>query len=140
MAYIFQAKPSIYDFRQRLAEGKTVNWLASRYHRDMRRGEIVYLWQAGDSNKRGIYGWGEITSQEPFVDSKGAYRVAVQTLRIFDSHLSASSVRSTPGLSDIQLFRNAMGTNFRLTETESQALRELVVSEYGEAAAPPGEG
>ena len=138
MAYIFQARPATYELQHRLEEGKAVNWLASRYHREMRRGDIVYLWQAGDENQRGIYGWGEITAA-PFVDSNGAYRVSVVTRKVFPHHLNVAAIRSDPDLQDLLIFRNAIGTNFRLNDAESLALRHLVTETFGEASAPSSE-
>jgi hypothetical protein len=136
MAFIFQAKPAIYDLAARLSVGREVGWLASRYRDKMRRGDIVYYWSAGDEKRRGIYGWGEITSDNAFVDSKGSYRVAVTCRKVFPNLINVADVRANPILRDVQILRSAMGTNFLLTEEESNALRSLVEDKFGKPWAP----
>ena len=140
MAFIFQAKPAIYDLTARLEVGREVGWLASRYRDRMGRGDVVYYWSAGEADRRGVYGWGLITSDGAFVDSKGTYRVAVTCQKIFPTHINVSEFRLHPVLSDLQILRSAMGTNFLLTEEESQAMRSLVEARFGAAWVPGGEG
>lgn len=137
MVYIFQAKPGIYDLAERLKEGKEVGWLASRYMNKFTQSDLVYYWSAGEKDRRGIYGWGEITSDGSFIDSSGTYRVAVTCRKVFPRHLNVSKIRSYPGLKTLYILRSAMGTNFLLTDEESTALRSLIVSTFGVQWSPP---
>ena len=130
MVFIFQAKPAIYDLQTKLEVGREVGWLASRYRDLMKRGDIVYYWSAGDEGRRGIYGWGDITSDGAFVDSKKTYRVAVTCRKIFPHHINVKKIRKNSILSDLQILQSAMGTNFLLTEEESKALLSLVEDSF----------
>lgn len=140
MAFIFQAKPTIYDLKTRLEVGREVGWLASRLRDEMKHGDVVYYWSAGEEERRGIYGWGNITSNGPFVDSKGTYRVAVTCRKIFPHHINVMELRANPILRDLQILRSAMGTNFLITREESDALRALVKDKFDLSWAPEERG
>ena len=140
MTYIFQAKPERYDLRTRLAVGKEVGWIASRYRDQMKTGDIVYYWSAGDRDIRGLYGWGTINSESAFVDSRGTYRVLVSCKKIFPSHINYSVLIEDPILGDMQLLRSPMGTNFLLTRAESEALYALIDDRFGPAWLPEEKG
>jgi hypothetical protein len=139
MAFIFQAKPNIYPIPERLDIGKAVGWLASRYKDYMHTGNIVYFWRAGDKERRGIYGWGDITSNTTFIDKKGAYRIAVTCRVIFPRHINVSSLYDDPILKDLQILRSAMGTNFLLSKEENDALIVFINGEFGDSLVPPAE-
>jgi hypothetical protein len=140
MTYIFQAKPERYDLRTRLMVGKEVGWIASRYRNQMRTGDIVYYWSAGDRDIRGLYGWGTITSEGAFVDSRGTYRILVTCKKIFPRHINYSVIREYPILSDMQLLVSPMGTNFLLTVEESEALSTLIEATFGSEWIPDENG
>ena len=64
--FLFQSAPEQYDLRKELRPGEFDNWHATRYRMEMHPGDIVFFWMGGDQNFRGLYGWGEITS-EPYI-------------------------------------------------------------------------
>jgi hypothetical protein len=64
-AWIFQSKPSQTDLRTELRVGAVDQWMATRYRSEMRDGDVVYFWLAGNANIRGVYGRGRIVG-EPF--------------------------------------------------------------------------
>jgi len=141
MAFIFQAKPSVYDLRERLSVDKDVGWLASRYYKEMKPGDIVFFWLAGDKKQRGLYGWGEISPKGVFKDSKDLYRVAVSYKKSFNemdppSHISYKEFQKDPVLKDLTLLHMAIGTNFILSKEEYNAINELIVKHYGAEWAP----
>lgn len=136
MTFIFQAKPAIYLLEEKLEVGKEVGWLASRYRDRMHKDDIVYYWRAGDKDKRGIYGRGYITSNGAFIDRKGTYRVAVTCKEIFQNHITIARILAHPILSEMTIVRSAMGTNFILTDEESNALSALVEEIFGIKKAP----
>ena len=140
MPFIFQAKPTIYDVSARLKPDLQVGWIASRYREQMKKGEIVYIWGAGEVQRRGIYGWGEITSDGPFVDTHGTYRVAVTYRKVFPRPVLVRELRDHPQLRDLLILRSAMGTNFPVTDEEHAALREVVAEKLGQSWAPPAQG
>ncbi|MDD4108467.1 MAG: EVE domain-containing protein [Prolixibacteraceae bacterium] len=131
MTFIFQAKPSIYDISSRLKIDKEVGWLASRYKEKMQEGDVVYYWRAGEIERRGIYGWGEISSRGTFVDNQGTYRIGVRCIVLFPQHLNVSILKSHPVLKNLQILRSSMGTNFLLTEKEHESLKSLIADIYG---------
>ena len=138
MVFLFQAKPAIYDLTTRLEVGREVGWLAS-WHRDkMRRGDVVYYWSAGPEKRRGIYGWGNITSDGAFVHSRTTYRVAVTCRKIFPHHINVTQLRADPILRNIQILRSAMGTNFVLTDEESKAFSSLIAGVFDSTWVPEG--
>lgn len=142
MSFIFQAVPDRYDLRTELREGKRVAWVASRYRDEMTRGDVVYLWRGGDAESRGIYGWGEISSDEPEQDADGTYRIAVKYRKCFLNHspssfITVDEIRSTAQLRTLLILRMPIGTNFVLSEAEDAALRQLIVTKLGNQWAPP---
>jgi hypothetical protein len=136
MAFIFQAKPSIYPLEEKLKVDREVGWLASRLRDEMKLGDIVYYWRAGEEEHRGIYGWGNITSDGPFVDSRGTYRVAVTCRKIFESHINVTELRTHPILRGLQILHNAMGTNFLITQEENDALFSLIIDKFDPSWVP----
>lgn len=128
MNFIFQAKPAIFDLRDRLKVHGENAWLASRYQREMHEGDTVYLWRAGDPSERGIYGRGTIV-KPVFTDRKNVQRVVVRYDEVFPEHISVELLKKHPVLRDLLILRNAMGTNFPLTDEQDQALSEIIASE-----------
>lgn len=63
--WIFQAKPERFDLRKpgTIEAGKSDDWDATRYRSEMMPGDKVFFWLAGNEDHRGIYGWGELTSE-----------------------------------------------------------------------------
>jgi len=140
MSFIFQAIPERYDLRERLEEGKRVAWVASRYMDQMKVGEVVYFWLAGNISHRGLYGWGKI-SGAPVPDEASGYRVEVQYRRNFLAHeprrhIPSETVAADPVLGGHLLFRMPIGTNFLLTDQEDTALRNLIGNELGQQNVP----
>jgi len=66
------------DLRIFIVEGLTDIWLASKSHRIMAPGDIVFFWMAGKPEIRGIYGWGILISvaEKDFED--GSLSVSVR--------------------------------------------------------------
>jgi len=142
MSFIFQSKPIRYDLRKVLVPGFRVSWVASRYRDFMRPGEVVYLWLAGDPDSKGIYGWGEITGEQPKADDRGIFRIEITYRRNFlehpsGRHLSLEEIQGEPVLASMLILRFAAGTNFLLSEEEDAAVRRLIKEKYGPDWLPP---
>jgi hypothetical protein len=141
-SFIFQAVLSRYDLPTQLIPGKTVGWIASKYRSEMSRDDVVYFWLGGPPEIRGIYGWGVIVANTPRRDDESMYRIDVEYKCRFEkgrkaTHISSSILQEDSILRDHVLFRMPLGTNFMLSEEESEALRKIVVRELGEDFAPP---
>jgi len=142
MSFIFQAVPERYNLGDELHAGRKVSWVASRYRDRMKKGDVVYFWQAGDPVNRGLYGWGVIVGDEPQLRKDAGYRVDVEYKHSFaqDSpvgHIPSDRIRRDPVLQDHLLFRMPLGTNFVLSADEDQAIRTIIAEEIGPDSAPP---
>jgi hypothetical protein len=144
-SFIFQGVPERYDLRHKLKVGYEVSWVASRYRKDMHKDDIVYFWLGGDREYRGIYGWGVISSELPFLDDQGIYRIKVEYRKNFLDHdppafVSSDKINQDPVLQDLLIIRMPIGTNFLLTDSQDQALRTIISEELGPIWAPPTAG
>ena len=141
MTYIFQAKPTIFELREKLIKGEKIGWLASSYYNEMQVGDIVYFWRAGEKRYRGLYGWGLIVHPGVFKDKNELYRVAVLTKKVFKKegkiiHISFEDFKNNSILNDMRLMQMAMGTNFKLTEEEVKQIDQLIKIRIGEEWLP----
>jgi len=142
MSFIFQALPERYDLREKIVEGNSAWWIASKGRDRMKAGVVVYFWMAGKPEIRGIYGWGNI-SGEIKQDEKGLYRVKVTYGKNFlehesvQRHITIHEIESDPVLCNLLILRAAMGTNFLLNDNEDAAIRDLIVNIYGKDWLPP---
>lgn len=124
--WIFQAKTDRYDLSdpEILSEGKEEAWLATRYRIYMEPGDLVYLWLAGPPQIRGIYGWGRLIS-EPYPTEIG-YRVKVAYDKRLAQHLMADEIFSHNSLNGLLIRKLAIGTNFRISQSQAQAIGMLL--------------
>jgi hypothetical protein len=125
MSWIFQAVRNRYDLRTELRPGKRDVWLVTRYGDQMQRGDVVYLWQAGAPEIRGIYGWGRI-ERDGAREYKDGAGIPVAYEAAFSPHVRASEVEQLSEMQDHLLFRMPIGTNFPLAEVQDRAVRRLI--------------
>ncbi len=135
--WIFQGKPSRYDIEKQLVEEKVEEWTAYQGCSDMEVGDIVFFWRAGENerSKKGIYGWGKIT-KEPTVDDKAGNWVSVTYEKKFPNFIPFEKLKANDKFASHQLFRFAMGTNFRVTDDQYQGIREVIKDYLGEEYLP----
>jgi 5-methylcytosine-specific restriction protein B len=132
-AYIFQSVPDHFDLRNELHARQEYTWYATRYQNLMQTGDVVFFWLGGDTQIRGLYGWGKLISEcyvKPGWDSHG---VDVRCQRRFGRPILATDLRSDPVLSGMLILRAPQGTNFLLTDEQTSRLAALV-SSAGEPA------
>ena len=124
--WIFQAKPERFDMSKEssLRPGSRDSWLATRYRTEMRPGDIVYFWQAGDKVTRGIYGWGRIES-EPY-QRRDTYYVDVQYEGKLSEHINTRIIEEHTILTNLMILRLAIGTNFLISRREGEAIAHLM--------------
>jgi predicted RNA-binding protein with PUA-like domain len=108
--WIFQVKPERFDMAgdSRFRSGSRARWQATRHRTEMSPGDIAYFWQAGESDTRGIYGWGRIVS-EPYMEGE-SYFVDVEYVRKLSDHISSRAIEKHNALSNLMLLRLAIGT------------------------------
>ena len=138
MAWLFQAVPKRYDLVTRMKEGETETWLTTRYREEMKRGDLVFMWSAGSSDRRGLYGWGRIISdQSKYYDGWG-HGIDVHYEKVFPERLASDSVGNLSAFARHVLFKMPIGTNFKLEADQTQQLVDLISERFGREAAPNG--
>ena len=140
-AWLFQSNPVLYDLRGALGSLCEQVWSVSRYAKEIRTGDRVYLWEAGRAG--GLAGVAEIAEsvrlraerpeQHPFARVVDAFagerpRVRLRIRYVIEPVIPRQSILSLPGLSDLGVLRCSRGTNFRLNLVQWQALNDVVVS------------
>lgn len=126
--FVFQSLPERFDLRQKLIEGQPDTWYATRYRGEMKPGDIVFFWMAGDAHFRGMYGWGRLTSPPYIEDGWKAHGVDVLYECKFSQRITPKEISADDELARMLLFRAPQATNFLLTETEAPKLIKLVLS------------
>jgi predicted RNA-binding protein with PUA-like domain len=123
-SWIFQARPDQYDIRERLHVGDEVPWYATRFAREMEKGDRVFFWLAGSSDIRGIYARGHV-SGATYDDENGTPRIPVQVDEILPHPVSVAEIRRSPALKDLGILRVPIGTNFKLQDEEAEGITRL---------------
>jgi hypothetical protein len=126
--WIFQAIPERYDLRKEeiFREGNHETWYATRYREWMTTGEVVFFWLGGVSvQERGIYGWGQLTSEPYLREGWKDFGVDLIYRRRFPTPLTEPTIKQNPVLSEMLIFKVRTGTNFLLSAEEGQALLTL---------------
>ena len=121
--WLFQANPQRYDLEQGLRRHRLEDWQVTRYKDEIRPGDLVLLWKAGEN--RGLYGVGRVAS-EPYRRSDGDEVVDVEYLGRLREPLLAETLQQHPVLSQMHILRAPQGTNFRITEKEWEALQPMM--------------
>lgn len=132
-AFIFQSIPERYDLRSQLSVGKTETWYATRYRSEMKPGDIVLFWMAGDEWFRGLYGWGAINSIPYVKDGWQSHGVDVKCHVKFQNPILAKSFRNDPTLAGMLIFRAPQASNFLLDTRQIKKITKLI-REHGEQA------
>lgn len=141
-AWIFKVDPQRYDLLSgALTEIDLLTWSPRQRGIDMRVGDTVYLWDAGEN--AGIVAVATITN-EP-VRSRGIeldihahgdqpqskndqYRVPLRIERILARRLTRDELLQHPQLSKLQIIQQPNATNFKVSEMDAVALESLVAA------------
>jgi MoxR-like ATPase/predicted RNA-binding protein with PUA-like domain len=138
-AWIFQAKPPMYDMRGALGALKIDTFLVTRYGEEIRVGDLVYLWESG--NDAGIVGVAEVIGEPKlrsalseslrfqFDDEKlggEKVRALLRFLRAVDPVLSRERLLASPEFSNLSILKQAIGSNFKVTTAEAEAIEQLL--------------
>jgi len=126
--FLFQSVSDRFDLRKEIQPGANDTWYATRYRKDMHKGDVVFFWMGGDPTIRGIYGWGNITSEPYMSEGWTKHGVNVTYRARFDQPLLATAIQKDPVLAEMLIFRTASATNFLLNDDEAVRLIGLVRS------------
>lgn len=147
-AWLFQSNPVLYDLRGALRLLKEQVWSVSRYAKEVKPGDRVYLWEAG--RQGGIAAVAEISEpvriqpepaeQLPFARDAAAFagdrvRVRLRILTVIEPLIARQTILFCPGLSALDVLRCSRGTNFRLSVGESFTIDSLIQPGTQSAAA-----
>ncbi len=141
--WLFQFNPSSYKWFERIKETREPEqWLINQHVGRIHKGHLVAIWSSG--KQAGVYALGQIVSipvkkslnpnQEKyfpnktdiikFLESLSAY---VQYDKVYlESPLLQEECREDNILSEMQVFVNHQGTNFRLTPAQWDRICELI--------------
>jgi hypothetical protein len=141
--WLFQANPRYYNLAeqvQTLQPGSDDTWTVTRYRGEMRPGDRVLLWQAGQD--AGIYAIAELTGtpaehtykpdETPsWVGASGdqpttEWRVALRYTQILSEPIRKATLLEHPILQKILVLRAPTGTNFAVSGEEWDALQEIL--------------
>lgn len=138
--WIFQANPDQYNFATDLHEGvigKQNRWAVTSYRQEIHAGDKVLFWQSGKSS--GIYALGELLSdpyqrdwqpdeqalkRQPYLNAQ--WWVDYRYTRVLDRPLMRSTIKAHVALGQMDIFKNPMGTNFRVLPQEWSELAMLL--------------
>ena len=136
MSWLFQSVPKRYDLATNMKAGKTETWLVTRYGNELKKGDVVFLWMGGEPSVRGLYGWGRITGSATRYYKDWGSGIDVHYREKFPHHIPYTHVRALKSMAEHVLFKTAVGTNFKLTDEQTEDLRRLIVREHGKGSAP----
>jgi hypothetical protein len=144
--WIFQANPQRYDVLNALADENLTDdmWLVSRYQNYIHTGDTALIWMSGKEG--GIFAIVEITSNPQMLyDSEQStkywqnesdqrqmmLRVRIHyKLKLINNPILREELRSNPALEKMEIFRRPIGTNFKVTKDEWQAILGLLKDRF----------
>ena len=136
--WIFQANPESYDVASAARSLPTILFELRQQSNDVRKGDLVYLWQAG--RDAGIVALAEITTearvqtlptaelrfardQEKFAPAR--LRASLEIKSVLERPLLRRTLLGIPGLRELSILRGPQETNFRVNPEEAKTLAEL---------------
>lgn len=127
-AWIFQCNPDRWDLVAALQKPVPFreNWATNQHAEEMQIGDIVYLWKAGED--AGIYGISHIISDvyETPGDEFGERKVDLLVEWPVPEPLLREQLKEDERTAGMRIVTNPQGTNFRLSDEENAAIREML--------------
>jgi hypothetical protein len=141
-AWLFQCRPDSYDLRGAVEQLSELTWMIRTHRKRIHDGDTVYLWESGPD--AALIARGTITSEpaplsedssqrrfyrDPTAADGEALRVWLHVDRVVRPPLTRRQIVAAPELADVQVFRSAQGTNFRLDAGVAAALEVLIAQQ-----------
>lgn len=138
-AWIFQSNPQNYNLPGALAELEEIDWGVRQHANDIRIGDTVYLWEAGDN--AGLLATATVLTEaatlpedererrfyrDPARFNGAERRVKLHIEQVLPTRLSRSALAADPALTGMAILKNAQGTNFKLTPAEDARIKALL--------------
>jgi MoxR-like ATPase len=135
--WLFQANPSIYDVDSALSELAEISWVVRQHAKSVKKGDRVYLWRSGANG--GVVATATVASEvnaaaepnltyvlKPESLSKPEPRVTLHIDSVLTSVIRRTELIGLPVLGDLQVIKQANGTNYRVTPAQDAALQVLL--------------
>ena len=138
--WLFQANPKYYDLAADL-EGAKVgdedDWNVTRFRSEMHSGDTAILWQGGKDS--GVYAISELMNEpcqrdwkpskadlkrRPYL--KNEWWVTIRYTHILAEPITRDSLKAHPTLRNMEIFRFAQSSNFRVKPEEWEAICPLI--------------
>ena len=109
--WLLKTEPSEYAFPTLVKDGKTTwngvtNNLALKYMRDMRKGDVAFIYHTGD--ERQIVGTAEVTSNpypDPFLKDGKVVVIDLRPLETLAKPVTLAQIKDDPSFADFDLVR-----------------------------------
>lgn len=132
--WLFQANPSVWDLRGRLAEmdeGEEDDFSVSRYKTEYTLGDRVLLWNSGP--EAGLYAVGQISGElyerptdEEDEDAEPVLAIPWMLTRELENPIPRSDLIDHPVLKGLSVITAPQGSNFRVTDEQWTELRAFL--------------
>ena len=138
VAWIFQAKPEIFDVVEALKQLKTICWTVRQHKNEIHAGAVAFIWVAG--SRGGVLARGKVLTEPRVMDApseervyykeaqtppREELRVDIRIDKIFDPIVLRKKLRAVPILGAMEVVKRPRATNFKLSEEEAKALGEF---------------
>ena len=140
--WIFQANPKYYDIRQALANGENIRWGVPQFFRQIRKGDRVFIWVAGEN--AGIEAVGEVLNapqevdremDDPYMRGEGlkpgkVWAVDVKILEQLKRPVLRTELRLDARTKGMTILRYPGTTVFSVTREEQDVIESMIVGSY----------
>lgn len=138
-SWFFQCRPDFFDLQGALQELDHLTWLVKQHKQDIKKGDLVFLWESG--KEAGIVALGNVVSEVEKIEqdpqelvfnldstkfSSLQDRVRIKVNQVLEHKLTKEGVKEYPELSDLSILHFAQGTNFKVKEYEANFLLSLI--------------
>jgi hypothetical protein len=138
--WIFQANPVFYDIRTSLKNLKEMTWVVRQNQSRIRSGDRIFIWESGKDS--GIIALGTVTSHPTYMKEAAPMKAYAKDHTKFDrldlrcqlvvehvlpEKLLRSAIAADPTLTNLTILRAPIGTNFKVTKSESETMMKLLL-------------
>src|SRR4051812_27405117 len=132
-AWVFQANPDIWDVDAAVRNSAELRWLVRQYHRQISRGDRVYMWRSGPDG--GVVAIAKTISDPELLppddvtlryareDAKfedAQLRVELELTGVLERTLTKDELRADARTSRLSVLERPQGTNFPVEPEEAE--------------------
>ncbi len=137
--WIFQANPQYYNLAAALSELDRITWLVNQSKNEIRMGDRVFLWEAGEN--AGIVAFGSVESnpqmmerdseqakfdREPEKFEGNKLRVWIAIDSVIEPRIKRQTLMQHPVLKNLGILSFANATNFKIKSEEAEQLLAMI--------------